>query len=134
MFLPILGITKGILKESVESRVRTKNITGRQTNKILANVDGNTSSPTHGVPNCKIRSLFRPTWKKKIKSKNSQFAGLLYKGNTAKMCKIGTRNAPFLDLIFFFHLDRNNGLILQFDTPWVGEDVLSNRFANILCV
>ena len=134
MFLPIWGITKGLLKESAETLKKAKNITRTQTHKISVNLFDNTSSPTHGVPNCKIRSLFRPTWKKKIKLENSQFPRLLYKGNTAKICKTGVRNAPFLDLMFFFHVGRNNDLILQFGTPWVGEEVLSNRFADILCV
>jgi hypothetical protein len=43
-------------------------------------------------------------------------------------------NCEFSNMIFFFHVGRNNDLILQFDTPWDGEEVLSNRFADILCV
>ena len=31
-------------------------------------------------------------------------------------------------------MGRNNDLILQFGTPWVGEEVLLNRFADILFV
>ena len=134
VFLPLWGITKGILKESVESRVRTKNITRTQTHKISTNVDDNTSSPSHGVPNCKIRSLFRSTWKKKIKSKNGAFLAPVLHILAVFPLYSNLANCEFSNLIFFFHVGRNNDLILQFGTPWVGEEVLSNRFADILFV
>ena len=126
------GITKGLPKESEKYRKRFKNITKTQTRKISANRLDNPSSPTHGVSNCKIRTLFRPTWKTKIKYQIGRFARWLYKGITAKTSKSGAWNRPIWYLIFFFHVGQNNGLILQFDTSWVGEDGLLSTFLDNL--
>ena len=132
--LSIWGFTKGILKKTSETRKKSKINTRTQTRKISTNRLDNPSSPTHGVSNCKIRTLFWSTWKTKSKYENAPFTRLLYKGNTAKKGKTGAWNGAFSYLLFVFHVGQNNDLILQFDTPWVGEDGLLSRFADILRV
>ena len=129
-FLPIWGFTKGILKKTSETRKKSKINTRTQKRKLPRKVHNNPSSPTHEVSNCKIRTLFGITWKKKSKWENGVFYSLVLLVFAVIPLYSYQGTSGFSHLIFFFHVMPNNVLILQFDTSWVGEDGLLLHFSR----
>ena len=99
--------------------------------KISAYIDDGTWSWTHGGPRNAIHTLFRPTWKKIIKSIFSPFSLLIYSVLAVfLLCRV-LRNIENTDLIIFFQLGRNKVWIAFLGPPWVQDHVPSSIYADI---